>query len=116
MNVMVMGKKKQSSKTPHSADLTAASVLEILRRELPRLRKEYNVRSIGLFGSYVKGSQGAKSDVDILVEYEITPGMLKYLDLENDLSQLLGCKVDLVLKNALKPSIGSRILQEVQNV
>ncbi|MGA7278148.1 MAG: nucleotidyltransferase family protein, partial [Desulfocapsaceae bacterium] len=74
------------------------------------------VRSIGLFGSYAKGSQGTKSDIDILVEYEITPGMLRYLDLENHLSELLGCKVDLVLKNALKPSIGARILQEVQNV
>ena len=116
MNVMVMGKKERSRRTPHSAALTAASVLEILRGELPRLRKEHNVRSIGLFGSYVKGSQGAKSDIDILVEYEITPGMLRYLDLENDLSELLGCKVDLVLKDWLKPSIGSRILQEVQNV
>ena len=116
MNAMVMGKKEQSGKTLHSAALNTASVLEVLRRELPRLRRDYDVRSIGLFGSYVKGSQDGKSDIDILVEYEITPGMLKYLDLENDLSHLLGCKVDLVLKSALKPSNGAKILQEVQSV
>lgn len=116
MNVMVMGKEEQSSKALHSAALDTASVMEVLRRELPRLRSEYDVRSIGLFGSYVKGMQGAKSDVDILVEYDKTPGMLRYLDLENELSELLSCKVDLVLKSSLKPAIGARILQEVQNV
>ncbi len=113
---MIMGNKNRPSRTTKGAHHSTASVLEILRGEMPRLRKEYDIRSIGLFGSYVKGLQGKKSDIDILVEYEIAPGMLKYLDLENDLSDLLGCKVDLVLKNALKPSIGARILQEVQNV
>jgi predicted nucleotidyltransferase len=83
---------------------------------MPRLERDYDVRSIGLFGSCLKGTQSKGSDIDILIEYEKIPGMFKYLDLENELSELLGCKVDLVLKSALKPSIGARILQEVQNV
>lgn len=96
--------------------MTADTVLRILREELPRLRRKYDVSSIGLFGSYAKGTQHQKSDVDILVEYETAPSMLRYMELENDLSNLLGCKVDLVMKSALKPSIGTRILQEVRNI
>ena len=96
--------------------LSSEAISAILRKEMPRLGRDYDVRSIGLFGSYLKGTQSAGSDIDILIEYEKIPGMFKYLDLENELSELLGCKVDLVLKSALKPSIGARILQEVQNV
>ena len=108
--------KERSKDELQGASRSAAAVIAILRKEMPRLKREYDIRSIGLFGSYAKGTQGAESDVDILVEYEKTPGMLRYLDLENEVSKLLGCKVDLVLRSALKPSIGERILQEVQNV
>lgn len=84
-----------------------------LRRELPRLRQDYAVRSLGLFGSYVRGEQRKGSDLDILVEFSKVPGMLKFLDMERDLSQLLGVAVDLVQKEALKPAIGKRIAGEV---
>jgi len=85
----------------------------ILRREVPRLQEEYAVRSFGLFGSYVRGEQGKKSDLDILVDFLRPPGMFKFLDLERELSALLGVRVDLVQKDALKPAIGRRILHEV---
>ncbi len=84
-----------------------------LRSDLPRLQREYAVRSLGLFGSYIRGKQKKGSDLDILVEFEEVPGMFRFLDLERDLSQLLRVRVDLVQKDALKPAIGKRILQEV---
>jgi uncharacterized protein len=84
-----------------------------LRLELPRLRREYAVASLSLFGSYVRGEQRKGSDLDVLVEFSKVPGMLRFLDLERDLSHLLGVSVDLVQKEALKPSIGKRILEEV---
>ncbi len=52
---------------------------ERLREELPRLRREYAVRSLGLFGSYVRGEQRRGSDLDVLVEYSEVPGMLRFL-------------------------------------
>ena len=55
-------------------------------------------------------------DLDVLVEFADVPGMLKFLDLERDLSHLLGVPVDLVQKEALKPSIGKRILEEVLSI
>jgi predicted nucleotidyltransferase len=84
-----------------------------LQKELPRLRQEYAVRSLGLFGSYVRGEHRKGSDLDVLVEFFQVPGMLRFLDLERDLAAILGVSVDLVQKEALKPSIGKRILEEV---
>jgi len=79
------------------------------------LKKRYKVKEIGIFGSYVKGEQTTMSDVDILVEFENNAdiGLLKFINMENYLAELLCIKVDLVLKRALKPHIGKRILKEV---
>ena len=81
----------------------------------PTLKERFEVETIGVFGSYVRGEQTKKSDVDILVEFceDAEIGFFKFLDLEEFLSQKLGVKVDLVTKSALKPYIGERILEEV---
>lgn len=86
--------------------------LEVLK---PTLKEKFEVETIGVFGSYVRGEQKQGSDVDILVEFDEDAeiGFFKFLDLEEFLSRKLGVKVDLVTKNALKPYIGKRILQEV---
>jgi uncharacterized protein len=93
--------------------LNAQVAANRLRLELPRLRQEYAVASLGLFGSYVRGEQRKGSDLDVLIEFSKVPGMLRFLDLERELSHLLGVSVDLVQKEALKPSIGKRIQEEV---
>jgi len=87
--------------------------IEILRQHLPELRERYSVSYLGIFGSYVRGEQTKDSDLDVLVQFDNKPGLLKYIELENYLSDLLGVKVDLVIKSALKPNIGKRILNEV---
>jgi len=91
-------------------------LVEKLKGELPRLREEFSVKSLGLFGSYARGEQKRGSDLDILVEFTEIPGMFRYLELERDLSRILGAPVDLVMKEALKPAIGKRILNEVRQV
>ncbi|MBC8277304.1 MAG: nucleotidyltransferase family protein [FCB group bacterium] len=84
-----------------------------LNSSLPELRKKYPIKSIGLFGSYVRGEQKKRSDVDILVDFDETISLFKFVDLETELSDILGRKVDLVMKSALKPKIGERILEEL---
>lgn len=81
----------------------------------PRLQQRYQVTQLGIFGSYVRGEQTETSDLDVLVEFEPEArfGLLKFCELENDLGDTLGLKVDLVMKTGLKPHIGERILQEV---
>lgn len=91
-------------------------ITDLLRRELPRLQQQYSVSSLGLFGSYVRGQQRPKSDIDILVDFSEVPGMLRFLDLERELSKMLGLPVDLVQKDALKPAIGRRIKEEVLTI
>jgi uncharacterized protein len=79
----------------------------------PILEKNYGVKEIGIFGSYVRGEQKPKSDIDVLVDFSGSVSLLDFIHLENELSDLLGVKVDLVMKTALKPRIGRNILEEV---
>jgi predicted nucleotidyltransferase len=83
-----------------------------LHDELPFLRAQYHVTSLGLFGSYLHGTQRPDSDLDVLVTFSETPGLLRLIEMENYLSDRLGVKVDLVLRDSLKPHIGQRVLQE----
>ena len=90
-------------------------IKRILSEHKAELRTRYGVKAIGVYGSYVKGEEGEESDVDVLVEFEPETriGLLKFVNLEDYLGTLLGVKVDLVMKSALKPRIGKRILREV---
>jgi len=90
--------------------------LRTLNQQLPILTERFGVQTLGIFGSYVRQEQRAESDLDVLVTFMETPGLLKFMALENYLSDLLGVKVDLVMRDALKPNIGQRILQEVVSV
>jgi predicted nucleotidyltransferase len=86
-----------------------------IREQLPDLRKRYGVKSLGIFGSHVHGCQTKRSDIDLLVEFDnrIPVTLIGFVALERELSTLLGCRVDLVERETLKPAIGRRILAEV---
>ena len=90
-----------------------ARIKTTLRQHLPRLAEEYRVGSLGIFGSWVRQEQREDSDLDVLVDFNETPGLLAFIDLENELSDLLGVRVDLVMRDALKPRLRPRILSEV---
>ncbi|UCE17575.1 MAG: nucleotidyltransferase family protein [Gemmatimonadota bacterium] len=79
----------------------------------PELKARFNVREIGLFGSFVREEEMETSDIDILVEFEKPIGFFKFMELEEYLELQLKRKVDLVSKKALKPFIGQYILEEV---
>ncbi|MDI6793130.1 MAG: nucleotidyltransferase family protein [bacterium] len=89
------------------------AVRKILKENKPILSEKFKVKEIGLFGSYVRGEAKEDSDIDVLVEFNKTMGLLEFIALENHLSDTLGIKVDLVMKSALKPRIGRHILEEV---
>ena len=88
-------------------------IKRILLQHKTELKKRFRVKTIGVFGSYVRGEQKRQSDVDVLVEFEEPVGLFEFMDLEMYLTDLLGVKVDLVSKKALKPHIGEHILKEV---
>ena len=96
--------------------LTLKEVRRTLKSVLPDLKKRYGVDSLGVFGSYARGEIKRSSDLDLLVEFGQAPTMFEFVRLERYLATILGVKVDLVMKTALKPEIGKRILVEVVKV
>ena len=75
---------------------------------------KYHIKSIGVFGSFVRGEQRTRSDIDILVDFENEDmDLFSFIELKNYLSSRLGRKVDLVMKDSLKPHIGKHIMDEV---
>ncbi len=76
------------------------------------LAQSFNVKKIGVFGSYAKGYSNKGSDIDMLVDFYEVPDMFRFMELEFLLKKLLGRKVDLVTKKALKPLIKKDILRE----
>jgi len=95
--------------------LNLKRITNILEKHKEELKEKYGVKKIGIFGSYVREEYKEKSDLDILVEFkeDAKIGLLKFVNMENYLSELIGVKVDLVEKSALKPRIGKHILKEV---
>lgn len=88
-------------------------IVEELRRMTPTLKRRYPIREIGVFGSYVRGEQTEGSDLDVLVEFDGRVTLIDFAGLQQDLSVALGMNVDLVMRSALKPRIGQRILAEL---
>ena len=98
-------------------DMPSRSTLEDikskLKHHLPDLAERYRVKGLGVFGSYAKGESRSNSDLDLLVQFDVAPTMFEFVRLQRELAILLGVKVDLVMKTALKPAIGKHILSEV---
>ena len=95
---------------------TLRDVQKVLQAHKEELSKKYGVKRIGVFGSYSRGEQREDSDVDILVEFERPVGFIEFIRLQEYLESLLGVKVDLVTKGALKRRIKERVLHEVKYV
>ena len=94
---------------------TLAEIQQLLKEQKPYLAQEYGITEIGVFGSYVRGEQGADSDIDVLIALERPPriDLFDLVELEYHLSELLGIKADVAIKENLRKRIGRRILSEV---
>ena len=78
----------------------------------PQIAEKYQVKELLLFGSYARGEQNEKSDLDLLVEFKETPDLLTFIEMEEFLSQRLQIPIDLVPKRKLKTQLRDRILKE----
>ena len=92
-----------------------AEIKQILKTQKPRLAEKYGIQVIGVFGSYARQEQGQDSDIDILIELERPPriSLIGLVELEYELSEILGTKADIAIKTNLRKRIGQRILNEV---
>ena len=95
--------------------LTTETILQTLRQLFAALQKQYNIKKLGLFGSYSRNQATEESDIDLLIELDpdITFGLITFCQIEDTLSEKLGKKVDLVIAENLKPSLKQNILDDV---
>lgn len=87
-------------------------ILKTIRGLMPVLQQRFGVSKLEVFGSFVRGEQQETSDIDILVDFSETTDLFKFIELENYMSDNLGMKVDLVMRETLKPRIKDAILRE----
>ena len=93
------------------------NIQAILSKNMEQIRTAYHVKEIGVFGSYVKGGYTKFSDIDILVDFEEGhKDFFNYMRLKQNLEKLLGRKVDLIMKKAIKKRLRKQILAEVRYV
>ncbi|MCK4420957.1 nucleotidyltransferase family protein [candidate division WOR-3 bacterium] len=90
-------------------------IKSILAEHKEELKGKYKIREMGIFGSFVRGEQRKKSDIDILVEFdeENIPDLLKFIEIERYLEKMLNRKVDLVREGGIRPELKTIILKEV---
>jgi predicted nucleotidyltransferase len=94
---------------------TREEILKLLREDKPALLSRFKVRHLALFGSYARGDQSQKSDVDILADVDPSIG-LDFVSLAEDIEKILGLHVDLVSRRAVKPRHLEVIKKEVIDV
>ena len=93
---------------------TKTEIEEKIKNNISYMQKEFKVKEIGIFGSFVKNEQTEKSDIDILVEIEKGhKDLFNFLRLKEYLENLLNAEVDLVMKKGIKPRLKEKILKEV---
>lgn len=92
--------------------LTKKGILRRLEENREKIR-EYGIKRIGVFGSYVRDEQKEKSDLDVLIEFEKDKITFdNYMHLKFFIEDLFKCKTDLVILDDLKPRLKPYILKE----
>ena len=98
--------------------MTIASGITLGETELAEICRRYQIRELAIFGSAARGELRPDSDIDLLVEFQhgAKVGLLKHIAAARELSALLGRKVDLVSKRALRSELREQILAEARNI
>ena len=96
--------------------VTLADIQARLREQMPALHRRFGVKQISVFGSYARGEQTEESDLDLLVEFERTPGMFTFVGLADYLESVLTLKVDLATRAMLRPRLRSHIMKDLVSV
>ena len=85
--------------------------LETIRNHRAELL-DFGISSLAVFGSVARDTAGPASDIDVLVEFKNPVGLFTFVRVQQHLESLLGCRVDLVTPEAIRPIMRDRILAE----
>ncbi len=86
--------------------------LETIKKKLIPILKRNKITRAGIFGSYARGKQNKKSDIDILVEIDEKVGLIEFIELKITIQELLRKRIDLVEYNTIRPEIRENIIQD----
>lgn len=92
------------------------SFVEKLLSMKPELISRFHVTHLAIFGSYVRGEETLKSDLDILVTFSVLPSLFEFIELQIYLSETLDIKVDLAILEDLRPQISEVVMAEKINI
>ena len=87
---------------------------EKLFKEIVSILARYRVKKIAIFGSYARGEASPESDIDILVEFSERKSLLDLVGMEQELSETLGVKADLLTEKSISPYLIDRIKKEMK--
>jgi uncharacterized protein len=93
--------------------IDSSEIISILKSQKEYLQQTYSVTSIGLFGSFSRGEQNKSSDVDLLIEFALTPDLFTFIEIVHYLKRKLKRKVDLVTPDVVRTEIRTQILKDV---
>lgn len=115
MNPVITSPPSRRQANAHKRKQTLGSIVRVLTRELPRLTAEYGIQSLGVFGSFVRGDEREDSDLDVLAKFKLALTFAALTDLEQELTQLLGIKVQVILNSSLyrRPYFGRNVLGHI---
>ena len=91
-------------------------VLKILHDNQKYLAEKYQISYLAVFGSVARDEARIDSDVDLLVKFNEPIGLFKFIELQQHLEKLLGCKVDLGTTRSIKPHLKASVFQEAIRV
>ena len=89
-----------------------AQIKNAVEKIKPVLREKYAIDTLYLFGSYARGEQTDRSDIDLLVDFKTTPDLLTFIEIEEYLESRLHEDIDLIPRRKLHPQLRDQILRE----
>ena len=93
-------------------EMDVARVLTEKREEILKIAARHGARNVRVFGSVARGEADEHSDIDLLVNFDPTTGLLQHAALIRELRAFLGCPVDVVDDDGLRPRMRDRVLHE----
>jgi predicted nucleotidyltransferase len=85
----------------------------IIYKKVTSILAGYGAKKISIFGSYARGEADPESDIDIIVEFSERKSLLDIVGIEQELSEALGMKVDLLTEKSISPYLVDRIKKEM---